>query len=161
MMAISRRLAPGSAVAVTLALLMPITAFAVGGAQTTPASVTEQDANPAVLLAGAVMKNFPPAAANATAAEYEAFIVFALSQADYAPDVIDAALTRVSGASRGNDTIALAIENVRKALAKKVLARGTAALTRSTGGVGNGGFGGGTFSAPVVSIGGGSSNYTS
>lgn len=81
----------------------------------------------------------------------EAAIVYALSQANAARQVVSPALL-CAGAGVTNANVRQAIENVRRAYSSS----GTAAIQRSAGG------GGGVslFSPPAVGIGGGGSNYT-
>jgi len=111
--------------------------------------------DPADTLASAINIEVSKLPATASVEDIEAAIVFALSQGDYSAESIGGALDRVAAADV-SDNEKQAIANVRLALFKKKLNRGT-------GAIGNGGgdtFGTSGFSAPIVSIGGGTSTYS-
>jgi len=88
----------------------------------------------------------------ASAEDYEAAIVYRLSQDHCVATEVSLALDSVSGMPGANAALQKAVSNIRLALLSRRLRRGTAAID------GGGGVG---FSAPIVSIGGGggSSNY--
>lgn len=110
-------------------------------------------------LAAAIRSELAKQPPSASPEDLEGIIVFVVSQGVYSDASIDGALNAVSAGA--SDNLLKAIDNVRLALLKKKLKRGTAAI-------GNGGFGsgagtgsGGGFTSPGVSTGGGgSSNYS-
>lgn len=105
-------------------------------------------------LANAMRAEIAPQVATGSAEDLEGLIVFVVSQGNYSDDVISGALDSVSVGA--NENLLTAIANVRLALLKKKLKKGTAAIGNGTGN----GTGGG-FSSPGGGPGGGGSNYSS
>jgi hypothetical protein len=99
-------------------------------------------------LATAIQAELATRPVTTSAEDQEAVIVFVISQGRYREDVIAAALDVLD--VRAVENLTAAVANVRLALIKKRVRRGTAAL--AGGGVG--------FSIPGINPGGGSSNYT-
>ncbi len=111
-------------------------------------------------LAAALRADLANQPASASAADLEGIIVFTLSQGTYPDVVVSDALNIISVG--GSENLTKAITNVRLALLKRKLNRGTAAISNGGYGGGAGTGNGGGFTAPGVSTGGGgSSNYSS
>lgn len=126
-------------------------------AQTTPVDTTPavvvKDA-PEKALATAIGFELSKHPVDTSAEDFEAFIVFVLTQKDYTPDTVEAALDIVGAAPNVSDPMKAAIDKVKAAYAKRKIRPGTAAISD-----GGGGFGG-SFSSPGANIGGGSTNYS-
>lgn len=112
---------------------------------------------PAVLLTSAIRSEIKGREVTGAPADLEALIVFVISQGDNSDAVISNALDMLS--VNASDNLRIAIGNVRLALLRGNK-RGTAAIVNLFGGSGSAGSGGGEFTAPGISTGGGSSNYS-
>ncbi len=126
-------------------------------ADTAPASSVVVDIDPAV-LAGSVRPEIARIGSDGSVEDYEASILFVISQQNYATDSIRNALTSVLGDQGLTGNARTAIRNILLQLARRQFNRGTGAIAGSNGGAG---FGTSGFSTPVVTVGGGSSTYTS
>lgn len=123
---------------------------------------TENEETLARKLAAAIRADVDARPLTASVEDLEGVIVFALSRPDNCPTpMIEAALNMVVSGPNVTDALRQAVANVRVAALRCKLKKGTGAVALRSGGFG-GGFGGGSsFSAPLVSVGGGSSNYAS
>jgi hypothetical protein len=98
----------------------------------------------------------------ASTEDLEASVMFVLSQEDASGEVINSALSSVSASDQATPNLKQAIANIRLALLKKKKLRvGTGAIGTGSGSVGSGGSGIRFYSTPIVSVGGGSANYSS
>ena len=139
--------------AVALAIVTSAIAVAQESASSAPAAAETQDAVDAATLAGLILAETGKLAATSSVTDYEASIMFAISQSNASDEVALAALDIVDGTPGLSGTMKAAIENIRSALRKKK-------LTRGTGAIGDSGISS-SFSAPAIGLGGGSTNYTS
>ncbi|WP_293884086.1 hypothetical protein [Sphingomonas sp.] len=113
-------------------------------------------------LAASIRADIAARPATASVEDLEGVIVFGLSHDDYSTLVMDNALTMLVTGPNVSDTLKQAVANVRMASVRRKLKLGTGAIPSRGSGFSGGGFGGGSsFSAPIVSVGGGSSNYKS
>ncbi|CAN5197913.1 hypothetical protein BH10PSE13_BH10PSE13_04510 [soil metagenome] len=152
------------AAAAVLIARAPSMTFAAQAQESAPTLTSTAPADPAQVLADTILTEIGDRAATAAPTDLEGTIVFVLSQGDYAPAVIDAALNFVAQASPGA-AMATALVNVRFAMQNQRTLRGTAGIPGSGGLRGAGGsseVGSSSFSAPVTSGGGGggASNYS-
>lgn len=122
-------------------------------AQLTNAAVT--DADVAQSLANTMSTETNAMALSSTVEDYEATLMFVVSQQEYSISVAEQALGSLEAQSADNPALMTAIARVREALRQRSFRRGTAALS----GGNNGGFGSSNFSFPSIGSGGGSSNY--
>jgi len=116
------------------------------------AEATPADAVDAATLAGSIITEVDKLAPTSSITDYEASIMFAISQVSATDEVILAALDIADARPSQPETLKVAIENVRKSLRRKKLAPGTGALGEGVSS---------SFSSPAVGLGGGSTNYTS
>ncbi|WP_336973151.1 hypothetical protein [Sphingobium aromaticiconvertens] len=105
----------------------------------------------ATTLATGVIGETDRLAPTSSVADYEASIMFIVSQSGADDETILAALDIVDARPALPETLKVAIENIRRTLRKKKLTRGTGALGEGTSS---------SFSVPSIGIGGGSTNYT-
>lgn len=110
--------------------------------------------DPAV-LAQSVRGEITRLGGSAAVEDYEAAILFVVSQQNYDGDSIRTALETVLAEPSTPENAKTAIKNILLQLARRRFNRGTGAL----GNNGGAGFGASGFSTPVVSVGGGTSGY--
>lgn len=125
-------------------------------ADTSSADTAIVDIDPAV-LAGSVRPEIARIGSGGSVEDYEASILFVVSQQNYPTDSIRGALTSILGDQNLSTNARTAIRNILLQLARRRFNRGTGAIAGTNGGAG---FGSSSFSTPVVTVGGGSSNYT-
>jgi hypothetical protein len=130
------------------------------GQELTPASAMPEAeiASAAAALATGLRAELAGLGADATAEDMEASLVFVIGQGDYPEPVIEGALNLIDTPD-ATPQLKQAIANVRAALLRRKLRRGTAALLLG----GGGGTGSASFSGPIIGVGGGGggSNYGS
>lgn len=146
-----RRLAMGLPLFVFVA--SPTSALVAQAEADVPAMIALK-ATPEQTLARTIGLELSKSPPEASSEELEAFIVFVLSQKDYEPGLVEAALDIAAAKPNISDVWKTAIENVKAAYARKRIKRGTAGIDDSGRGFG------GSFSSPGANIGGGSSNYS-
>jgi hypothetical protein len=137
------------AAVVLAALILPTAAVAVQQDVPVAAEAKAGKEDPTLLLCRQIRTAIAEIRPDASVEDFEAAIIYAISQSAAEDKVVDDALVCAAGGATGN--AATAIANVQASRRKP---RGTGAITG--GGVG----GVSLFSAPAVGIGGGGSNYT-
>ena len=123
--------------------------------QTSPADTPPED--PVVAIAKRIQSEIAALKPTATTADYEAAIVFALGQTSGAITDQIAAVDSLGGPNVRPE-LNEALRNVRTQLTKKKLRRGTGAINGNNNAGGNGSTS--SFSAPIVDVAGGTSNYS-
>ena len=116
-------------------------------------AIPETEGDVSTRLTAAIRAEIGDRATTATTEDLEGYIMFVVSQREYSASVINSALDTLETGADGN--LKQAVSNVRLALLRKKVNRGTAAIANS-GGV----FGTNGFSTPSLNLGSGSSNYT-
>jgi len=144
---------------VLIGAVAPSLAIVSNATGTDASKLQAEDPALATRVAASIRAEVDARPATASVEDLEGVIVFALSREDYSATVINRALDIVASGPNVTDSLKQAIANVRLAMLRRKLKRGTGALATGTGGFGGGG--GSSFSAPIVSVGGGSSNYAS
>lgn len=137
----------------TLSLCVPLVAAL--PQQSPPADPAAVD--PVVAIAKRVQTEIAAMKPTATAADYEAAIVFALGQSGGTVADQIAAVDSLGGPDVKPE-LNEALRNVRAQLTKKKLRRGTGAINGNNNAGGNGSSS--SFSAPIVDVAGGTSNYS-
>jgi hypothetical protein len=148
---------PKKSVLLASAIALATTSIAVMAQEAGGSSIASAAGDAAVVqsLAAAMANETSVMPESTTAEDYEAALMFVVSQQEYPVETAEQALNILEGNSAGNPALLLAIGRVRDALRKRNFKRGTAALA----GGNNGGFGSSNFSFPSIGSGGGTSNY--
>lgn len=116
-----------------------------------PAAAGQQDAVDAPALAAAINAEVDRLAPTSSISDYEASIMFVISQQTATDEVVLAALDLAEARPNLPETLKVAIENIRQSLRRKKVGRGTGALGDGVSS---------SFSSPSIGLGGGSTNYT-
>ncbi len=148
---------PKKSVLLASAIALATTSMVVAAQEAigTPSVAAANDGAAAKVLAASLSTETNVMANSTTAEDYEAALMFVVSQQDYPIETAEQALTILEGDSAGNSALLIAIGRVRDALRKRKFNRGTAAIA----GGNNSGFGSSNFSFPSIGSGGGTSNY--
>jgi hypothetical protein len=141
--------------AFALQMAIPVIAYGSTDSPLTEKKLLDPALDPNILC-GKIRDEIVNLPQSASTEDYEASIIFVLSQENPEREVMDAALDCVEAPKTTTAALKKAITNIRLAMLKKKLKIGTAALGGGGGGLGIDG-----FPVPLVSVGGGTANYTS
>ena len=130
-----------------------VSAIAIAQEGEAPATAGAEPQIDAATLATRIMEETGKLAPTSSVTDYEASIMFSVSQSNSPDELVISALEMVAARPDLSPTMKAAVENILRSLRQKKLSRGT-------GAIGDGGISS-SFSAPAIGLGGGSANYSS